>query len=103
MSSAAYRAAHREEIAAYNLDWRTANPDRKRASDRAYRAEHREKYNTTCRAWYAERPLYRTWAQMKSRCNDPKATSYKYYGALGVTVCEQWNASDAFPVFLAYV
>jgi hypothetical protein len=27
---------------------------------------------------------------MKQRCSNPNTVSYKYYGALGVTVCERW-------------
>ena len=35
--------------------------------------------------------LYNTWAQMLARCNNPKSTSYKHYGAKGIKVCERWN------------
>ena len=28
---------------------------------------------------------------MKSRCNDPKQKSYKYYGGKGVKVCARWE------------
>lgn len=34
--------------------------------------------------------LYRIWIGMKSRCYNPNSGSYKYYGAKGVTVCEEW-------------
>lgn len=30
---------------------------------------------------------------MKQRCYNPHATQYKYYGSLGVTVCEEWRES----------
>jgi hypothetical protein len=34
---------------------------------------------------------------MKQRCNNPKAISYPWYGALGVKVCERWeNSLEAF-------
>jgi hypothetical protein len=36
-------------------------------------------------------PLYSTWVNVKTRCNNPKSTSYNYYGARGVKVCERWN------------
>ena len=39
---------------------------------------------------------YLTWASMKARCNNPTAISYKYYGALGVTVCERWKDFSNF-------
>ena len=35
-------------------------------------------------------PLYPTWVMMIYRCNNPKSTLYKYYGARGITVCERW-------------
>jgi hypothetical protein len=40
---------------------------------------------------------YRVWTDMKSRCSNPKATQYKWYGALGVTVCDRWR--DSFAAF----
>ena len=30
------------------------------------------------------------------RCTNPKHISYKYYGALGVTVCERWKNFELF-------
>lgn len=34
--------------------------------------------------------LYRTWSDMKSRCYNPRTRGYKYYGAKGVCVCDEW-------------
>jgi hypothetical protein len=31
------------------------------------------------------------WYHINSRCYNPKDTNYKNYGALGVTVCEEWR------------
>ena len=42
-------------------------------------------------------PLYETWIQMKARCYRPKHTAYKYYGARGIEVCQEWLLS--FEVF----
>jgi len=43
------------------------------------------------------RDLNRLWWAIKSRCYDPKADSYRWYGAQGVRVCERWLKSfDAF-------
>lgn len=33
---------------------------------------------------------------MMQRCNNPKATNYKYYGAVGIKVCERWHTFDLF-------
>lgn len=38
-------------------------------------------------------PLYHVWTCMKQRCQNPKASHYKYYGLLGVEVCEKWRES----------
>lgn len=38
-------------------------------------------------------PTYQTWRAMRRRCNDPKFVSYRFYGALGVRVCSEWNNS----------
>ena len=42
---------------------------------------------------------YRIWRNMKSRCSNPKATGYGYYGAKGITVCQDWR--DSFEQFLS--
>ena len=34
--------------------------------------------------------FYQTWYDMVKRCNNPKSSAYKYYGARGITVCEEW-------------
>jgi hypothetical protein len=33
---------------------------------------------------------------MVSRCEDPKVTAYKYYGARGISVCERWHSVKIF-------
>jgi hypothetical protein len=43
-------------------------------------------------------PTYRTWLNMRTRCNNPKATQYADYGGRGIRVCERW---DSFENFLA--
>jgi hypothetical protein len=57
-----------------------------------------------CKHGYArdgkKHPLYNTWSTMHDRCRRPNHPKYKYYGALGVTVCARWND---FAVFLADV
>lgn len=30
------------------------------------------------------------WMHMKNRCYNPKSTSYKNYGARGITICDEW-------------
>ncbi len=44
-------------------------------------------------------PEYRSWAAMNSRCSNSGDTSYRNYGARGITVCHRWR--DSFEAFLA--
>jgi len=39
------------------------------------------------------------WQGMKERCHNPNAHNFKWYGALGVVVCDRWRAN--FTAFLA--
>lgn len=42
-------------------------------------------------------PLYKTWHNMRSRCDNPNATKYEIYGGRGITVCDEWEHSfEAF-------
>jgi hypothetical protein len=36
-------------------------------------------------------PLYTKWIGMRERCYYEKCDSYKLYGAIGVTVCDEWK------------
>lgn len=40
--------------------------------------------------------LYKEWAGIIQRCENPKATSYDRYGGKGITVCEEWHDFDVF-------
>ena len=41
-------------------------------------------------------PLYRTWLNMKDRCNNPNNKRWKHYGGRRITVCERWNDFTKF-------
>lgn len=43
-------------------------------------------------------PEFRAWISMRRRCYAPKDTSYRNYGARGITVCPEWR--ESFLVFL---
>lgn len=45
---------------------------------------------------YYNSRTYHTWEGMKQRCQNPNATRYPAYGALGVTVCERWQTFENF-------
>ena len=40
--------------------------------------------------------LYSIWLGVKNRCANPNATSYKWYGAKGVSVCDEWLSYEPF-------
>lgn len=41
-------------------------------------------------------PLNSIWCGMKERCDNPNAHNYKWYGANGVSVCDEWNDFEPF-------
>lgn len=38
-------------------------------------------------------PTHVSWEAMLQRCHNPRHRSYRFYGAIGVKVCERWRAS----------
>ena len=41
-------------------------------------------------------PTYSTWKSMKRRCIDPKYSSFQFYGARGISLCERWMDFENF-------
>ena len=39
---------------------------------------------------------YKSWAGMKHRCSNAKASNYATYGARGITFCERWDSFEKF-------
>lgn len=35
-------------------------------------------------------PIYRSYRGMMTRCYNPKSKEFKWYGAIGITVCDDW-------------
>lgn len=63
----------------------------------------------SCRCWMKENArnlfqthgmrgtrIYKIWAGIIQRCDNPKNTSYERYGAKGIKVCERWYSFEAF-------
>lgn len=40
-----------------------------------------------------ERPEYNIWCAMRERCSNPNNKGYKYYGARGIKVDQEWQGS----------
>ena len=41
--------------------------------------------------------LYKTWCDMKARCYRKNAKGYEFYGARGISVCDEWkNSFESF-------
>lgn len=41
-------------------------------------------------------PLYRIHQNMKTRCTNPNSYNYKWYGAKGIAVCDEWKQFSDF-------
>jgi hypothetical protein len=41
-------------------------------------------------------PLYSQWQAMRARCLYPHHRDYRFYGARGIMVCEEWKEFDGF-------
>jgi len=60
-----------------------------------YKSE-REKHKTLTRGGVYYQ-IYELWRAIKSRCYKPTNISYKWYGAKGITMCDEWkNSCDEF-------
>ena len=35
--------------------------------------------------------LHSIWLSMRTRCNNPHAKAYQYYGARGISICSEWQ------------
>ena len=66
------------------------------------RSECRECKAERDRTWYLKRQrethgLYSTFVGMKQRCHNPNHDHYRYYGARGIRICEEWRTDfEAF-------
>ena len=41
-------------------------------------------------------PLYSSWRSMLYRCENPRCSDFRHYGARGVSVCEDWHWFDTY-------
>lgn len=40
--------------------------------------------------------VYRIWQGMVTRCGNPRAKDFRYYGARGIRVCRRWSRAASF-------
>lgn len=62
--------------------------------NREKRAERNYKHGGDVRG--KQERLYRVWHGMWERCTKEHHISYQYYGANGVTVCDEWKEYQSF-------
>ena len=43
--------------------------------------------------------LFEVWCSMRRRCENRKDKAYKWYGAKGVKVCDEWQGEGGFQNF----
>ena len=43
---------------------------------------------------------YKTYGGMKTRCLNPNATGYEYYGGRGITISDRWLGDDGYQNFI---
>ena len=39
---------------------------------------------------------YKTWKEMRQRCNNPNNDKWKWYGGRGIRICSRWDIFEAF-------
>lgn len=40
--------------------------------------------------------LYKIWKGIRTRCNNPNASRFEYYGGRGINVCPDWDTFNVF-------
>ncbi len=49
---------------------------------------------------YSKHKLYNSWREKLERCNNPKNISYKYYGARGITVSDEFQNVETYILYI---
>ena len=54
--------------------------------------EHMAERNTTHGLSRNHKRTYRSWKDLRQRCNNPNNTDYPNYGGRGISVCKRWDS-----------
>lgn len=46
--------------------------------------------------------LYSIFSGMKQRCYNPKSTNFRFYGAKGITICDEWMGEGGLSRFMEW-
>ena len=65
-------------------------------SVRTERSARKKKFAEKVGKYRVGHPLWGDWNAMKRQCLDKNHHGYQYYGALGVTLCEEWKSFRDF-------
>lgn len=60
-----------------------------------------ERQREYSRKYHQQWPEKQIWRGIKYRCLNPRSTSFRYYGARGITICEEWK--NSFQAFFSHV
>lgn len=62
-----------------------------------YRKEYSQKRaRNRTKHGFGGQKIYKVWKSMIDRCENPKNKSYKNYGEVGISVCDEWRSVDNF-------
>lgn len=100
MPTKSWYNANREAALEYGRKWRAENREFYLEAKRQFRLRNRERLRlesleSNARIMPAG-SAYQSWAGMKQRCLNPKATNYVDYGGRGITICDKWMSFKGF-------
>lgn len=67
----------------------------KRVTETNYSISNRQPRGSKARNYVhgqSHEPIYRIWAIMRRRCENPNSDKYRYYGKVGIKVCRRWSS-----------
>jgi len=57
---------------------------------------HRESIKALAKHGMTDTPIYRCWASIKQRCNNPNTVNWEIYGGRGISYDKNWESFDGF-------